>query len=197
MIDRARAHAMKQVNAPPTVDTFVIDPEHSEIVVSIRHMLTRAQARFRSFRGTFVLDRVAPEQSSVLIVVEAASIDTGHAWSDAHARSGEFLDVARHPEIAFQSDRVRQLSYYRYLVTGGLTLRGITQVVTLLMFFIEPLRDPWGRERAGLSTEFELNRNEFGMAWNMGLDGGGFVLGDWVRVAVDLDAVHQTDPHAA
>lgn len=197
MTDGARIHVEVQAGVPPSAETFVIDPDHSEVGFSVRHMLTRAHGKFRRFRGNIELDRAAPERSLVEFVVEAASIDSGHEERDAHLRSGDFLDVANHPKITFRSDRIQQLSYYRYFVTGNLVLRGVTQTLTLLVTFEGVARDPWGAERAGFSTETELNRRDFGMTWNVALDRGGFVLGELVRMTIDVEAIHRRRADAA
>jgi len=182
---------------PVPVETFLIDPDHSEVGFSVRHMLSRTRGRFGSFHGTVKLDREHPETSSVEFVVDAASIDTRQKERDAHVRSGDFLDAANHPEIVFHSTRIQRVSDDRFDVTGQFTLRGLTRELTLPVTFHGVARDPWGGERAGFSTEIELNRKEFGMVWNAALDTGGFVLGDQVRLSIDLETVRLAQAGAA
>ena len=182
---------------PKTFETFVVDPDHSEVGFSVRHLLSRTRGRFGRFRGVVHLDRRQPERSSVQFTVEAASIDTRQKDRDGHLRSGDFFDAANHPEISFVSTSIRRTSDDRYDVTGRFTLRGFTRELTLPVTFHGVARDPWGGERAGFSTEIELNRKEFGMVWNAALDNGGFVLGDEVRVTIDLETMRQTQAAAA
>jgi polyisoprenoid-binding protein YceI len=181
----------------PTLDTFVVDTDHSEVGFSVRHMLSRTRGHFGKFRGVVQLDREHPESLSAEFVVEAASIDTRQKDRDAHLRSGDFFDAAHHPEITFRSTHVERVSDDRFDVTGQFTLRGVTRELTLPVTFHGVARDPWGSERAGFSTEIELNRKEFGMMWNSALDNGGFVLGDEVRVTIDLETIGQVRAAAA
>jgi polyisoprenoid-binding protein YceI len=192
-----KAQTAVHVADPASIETFLIDPDHSEVGFSVRHMLSRARGRFGSFQGTVMLDRAHPEASSVEFVVDAASIDTRQKERDAHVRSGEFLDAAKHPEITFLSTHIQRVSDDRFDVTGQLTLRGLTRELTLPVTFHGVARDPWGGERAGFSTEIELNRKEFGMVWNAALDTGGFVLGDQVRLSIDLEMVRLAQAGAA
>lgn len=178
-------------------DTFVVDPDHSEVGFSVRHLLSRTRGRFGKFRGTVQIDREHPEKLSVEFVVDAASIDTRQSDRDAHLRSGDFFDAVNYPEITFRSTRVERRPDDRLDVTGQFSLRGVTREVTLPVAFHGVARDPWGSERAGFSTEIELNRKEFGMMWNAALDTGGFVLGDDVRVTIDLETIRQVQAAAA
>ena len=184
-------------NTTPALETFVVDPDHSEVGFSVRHLLSRTRGHFGKFRGVVRLDREHPERLSAEFLVEAASIDTRQNDRDAHLRSGDFFDAEKHPEITFRSTHVERVSDDRFDVTGPFTLRGITRELTLPVTFHGVARDPWGGERAGFSTEIELNRKDFGMMWNAALDNGGFVLGDEVRVTIDLETVRQVQAAAA
>jgi polyisoprenoid-binding protein YceI len=197
MTHSTKAQTATQVADPASIETFLIDPDHSEVGFSVRHILSRFRGRFGSFHGTVKLNREHPEASSVEFVVDAASIDTRQKDRDAHVRSGDFLDAAKYPEIVFHSTRIQRVSDDRFDVIGQLTLRGLTRDLTLPVTFHGVARDPWGGERAGFSTEIELNRKEFGMVWNAALDAGGFVLGDQVRLTIDLETVRQAQAGAA
>ena len=172
-----------------SLETFVIDPDHSEVGFSVRHLLGRARGRFGRFRGEVRLDRERPEHSTVVFEVEAASIDTRQPDRDAHLRSGEFFDVERFPLVRFESSSVRALSDRRYRVEGELRLRGVRKPLTLEVAYLGVARDPWGGERAGFSTRAVLDRKEFGMVWNAALDNGGFILGDDVELTIDLETI--------
>lgn len=179
-----------------TTQTFVIDPDHSEVGFSVRHLLSRTRGRFASFSGTIELDRQHPESSHIRFQVDPASIDTRQADRDAHLKSGDFFDVGRFPVIRFESTAIRALGGEKYAVDGVLSLRGIDKPLTLEARYFGVAKDPWGNERAGFSTEAVVDRKEFGMVWNAALDNGGFILGDEVTVSIDLETVAQAAPAA-
>lgn len=172
-------------------ESFVIDPDHSEVGFSVRHMLSRTRGRFARFSGEILLDREQPERSSVAFEVDAASIDTRNADRDTHLRSGDFFDVEGHPVVRFASHRVTKLDGEKFKVEGTLQLRGILKPMALEVSYHGVAKDPWGNERAGFSTEAVVNRKEFGMIWNAALDNGGFILGDDVTLTIDLETIRK------
>ena len=186
-------NAQTSTNAPATeprtLETFTIDPDHSEVGFSVRHLLSRTRGRFSRFEGKVELDRDRPEASHVSFEVEAASIDTRQPDRDTHIRSADFFDVEHHPLVRFESTGIQPLGGDRYAVEGDLQLRGITKRMTLEVRYLGVARDPWGGERAGFAIEVTLNRKEFGMVWNVALDNGGFILGDEVALTIDLETV--------
>lgn len=185
--------AMTETNPETTKqDTFVIDADHSEVGFSVRHMMSRTRGRFERFTGEVRLDRDSVESSSVTFEVDAASIDTRQPDRDAHLRSGDFFDVARHPRVRFSSRRIARIEGDRYRVEGTLELRGIAKPITLEATFLGIARDPWGNERAGFSTQAVVNRKEFGMVWNTTLDNGGLILGDEVQLTIDLETIRKS-----
>jgi polyisoprenoid-binding protein YceI len=181
----------------PQLDSFVVDPDHSEVGFSVRHLLSRTRGRFARFGGTIHLDRQHPESSRVEFSVEAASIDTRQPDRDAHLRSGDFFDVENHPVIRFESTSVRPLSGNRYQVEGKFSLRGVTKRLLLEVEYFGIAKDARIGERAGFSTEIVLNRKDYGMVWNMALDNGGVILGDEVTVSIDLETIHKVQAQAA
>jgi polyisoprenoid-binding protein YceI len=172
-------------------ETFVIDPDHSEVGFSVRHLLSRTRGRFGRFSGEIRLDRARPERSSVRFEVDAASIDTRQPDRDAHLRTADFFDVERHPVVRFASRRISKLDDERFRVEGDLELRGIVKSMALEVAYLGVARDPWGNERAGFSTQAVLNRKEFGMVWNAALDNGGVILGDEVTLTIDLETIRR------
>lgn len=176
---------------PVTASTtsFVIDTDHSEVGFSVRHMLSRTRGRFARFSGEIRLDRENPARSSVTFEVDPASIDTRQSDRDAHLRSGDFFDVEHHPVVRFTSERVTAAGGQTYRVEGTIELRGVRKPLALDVKYLGVARDPWGNERAGFATEAVLNRKDFGMVWNAALDNGGFILGDEVTLAIDLETI--------
>lgn len=176
----------------PPVGRWMIDPAHSDVQFVARHMMiSKVRGRFREFEGWLdIAER--PEDSSVEVVIQAASIDTGDSQRDAHLRSPDFLDVEQFPEIRFRSTSVRPAGDDdRYEVVGDLTIRGVTRPVTLDVEFEGIAVDPWGGTRAGFVASGEINREDFDVTWNQALETGGFLVGKGVRVELDVEAVLQ------
>lgn len=172
--------------ATATTTTYTVDPTHSDVGFSVRHLISKVRGEFTDFSADIVKNDADPAASRVDFRVRVASVDTGNEKRDDHLRSPDFFDASTHPEIVFQSRRVEKLSANEYRVTGDLTLRGVTKVVTLPVSFGGELTDPWGNVKAGFSTSIVLDRQEFGINWNQTLDQGGVMLGDEVRVDIDL-----------
>jgi polyisoprenoid-binding protein YceI len=170
-------------------NSWDIDVGHSAIHFWARHMvISKVHGRFARWSGTLQLDEQDLTRSSVDVRIDAASIDTQVADRDVHLRSPDFLDVAKHPELAFRSRRIEK-SGGGYRVVGDLTLRGVTREVTLEAEFAGRAKDPWGNERAGFSARAALDRREFGLVWNAALEAGGLLVGEKVEIAIELEAV--------
>jgi len=172
--------------ASASIATYTVDPTHSDVGFTVRHLISKVRGEFTDFSAEIVKNDADPAASRVDFRVRVDSIDTGNEKRDNHLRSPDFFDAASHPEIVFQSKRVERVTDTEYRVTGELTVRGITKVVTLPVAFGGELTDPWGNVKAGFSTSIVLDRQEFGVTWNQTLDQGGVMLGDEVRVDIDL-----------
>src|SRR4051794_24710560 len=173
---------------PLRADTFAVDPNHSEVSFQIRHLVSQVRGRFNAFSGTVQLDPKNLPASSVELHIKATSIDTGVANRDTHLRSADFFDVEKYPEITFKSESVQPAGKDKYNVTGTLTLHGVSKKVTLPVSFLGQAKDPWGGTRAGFETAITLNRKDYGIVWNKALDNGGVLLGDDVKVEINLEA---------
>ncbi len=166
-----------------------IDVGHSAIHFWVRHMvISKVHGRFARGSGTIELDAQDLTRSSVDVRIDAASIDTQVADRDAHLRSPDFLDVAKHPEITFRSKRIEKTGD-GYRVVGDLGLHGVVREVTLEAEFAGTGTDPWGNERAGFSAKAALDRREFGLTWNAALEAGGVLVGENVEIRIELEAV--------
>jgi polyisoprenoid-binding protein YceI len=169
---------------------WTIDPSHSEIGFSVRHlMVSKVKGRFADFEGTITIAD-DPLASSVQVSVDVSSIDTADAKRDEHLRSSDFFDVAEHRTMTFSSTSVHE-DGDDYLVTGDLTLHGVTRPVELHVELNGVSPDPWGNTRIGFSAETEISRKDFGVDLEMPIDGGGVVVGDKVKVSLEVEAVHQ------
>jgi len=177
----------------PSPEIYAVDKTHSEAVFQVRHLVTKVRGRFTDFEGVIRVDRTRPENSSVVFSIDAASVDTDVAERDTHLKSPDFFDVAKHPRITFVSSRITPRGD-RYDVTGTLTMRGVAHEVTLPVEFLGSARDPWGNERAGFELETKLDRKDYGISFNAALDNGGFLLGDEVRITINIEAIrHKAD----
>ncbi len=178
-----------------TTTTWHFDTTHSSIAFSVRHLLVaKVRGRFQTWNGALQLDEKDLTKSSVAITIDASSVDTNEAKRDAHLRSPDFFDVEHHPTVTFVSSRVEVESDERLRVTGDLTIRGVTQPVTLEVEVGGVMKqDPWGQRRAGFSAHATIDRKAFGVSWNQALDHGGLALGDKVTLASDVEAVRPAD----
>jgi len=170
-------------------DTYNVDASHSDVGFSIRHLVTQVRGKFDDYKGTIQLDPAKMENSSVDFAIKAASINTGNADRDKHLRGADFFDVEKFPEITFKSKSVKATGKDQYAVTGTFTMHGVSKEITLPVTFGGTAKDPWGGQRAGFSTETTLNRKDYGIEWNKALDTGGALLGEDVKVTIDLESV--------
>jgi polyisoprenoid-binding protein YceI len=172
------------------LELFTIDPAHSVIGFSIRHMvIAKVRGSFTRFHGTVELDGEDVTCSRVEVWVDAASVDTNEPDRDAHLRSADFFDVERYPEITFLGTHVEVLDDTRLDVSGDLTLHGVTREFTLATTFGGRAIDPWGSERIGFGATASLDRREFGLVWNAPLEAGGVLVGNVVDAVIEVEAV--------
>jgi len=173
--------------------TWEIDPNHSTVEFAVKHMMfTTVRGRFKDVKGTINADEANPSNSSVQVELGAASIDTGVVDRDGHLKSADFLDVENHPTITFRSKRVEGASAKegdKFKVVGDLTIRGTTLEVTLDCEYEGMGTDPWGGTRAGASASAEIDRREWGLQWNQALETGGVLVGNTVKIEIDVQAV--------
>jgi polyisoprenoid-binding protein YceI len=174
-----------------TAGTWAIDPSHSEVSFTVRHlMVSKVRGSFTGFSGTITIAD-DPLLSGIEASVDMASITTRDDVRDAHLRSADFFHIDNHPTMTYRSTGVRP-DGDDYLVDGELTLHGVTRPVRLHVEFNGVSPDPWGGTRAGFSAETEINRKDFGIDISMPLDGGGVVVGDKVKVYLEIEATLAT-----
>jgi polyisoprenoid-binding protein YceI len=175
-----------------------IDASHSNLQFSVRHLvITKVRGAFRSYRGTLELDENdGLGLAKVDVSIDATSIDTAEPKRDEHLRSSDFLDVAAHPTLRFQSRSIaREGAQYR--VTGDLTIRGVTRSVVLDAEFQGRGKDPWGGQRAAFSARTSIDRQDFGLTWNQALEAGGVLVGTTIEIEIEVQAVKVTQPERA
>ncbi|MGH9457035.1 MAG: YceI family protein [Thermoanaerobaculia bacterium] len=186
---------MTQV-ATPTRTTWRIDPAHTAVEFSVKHMMfTTVRGRFKGVTGKIVADEDNPDRSTVEVDIDTTTIDTGVADRDAHLRSPDFLDAEKLPKMLFRSKRVdgaMNREGDRFRVTGDLTIRDTTLEVVLEVTFDGRGKDPWGGERAGFTARTEIDRREWGLRWNQALETGGILVGNNVKIELEVQAVKET-----
>jgi polyisoprenoid-binding protein YceI len=174
----------------PAPGRWQIDPGHTETAFIGRHfMLTKVRGRFTGVTGTIVVAD-EPRESAVEVTIDMASVESGSQARDDHLRSADFFDTARHPTAAF-SGRAADWQGTRGLLAGELTIRGITRPVTLQVEYLGHVADPWGGQRAIFTAHGILNREDWGLTWNMPLDGGGLLVSKDIRIEIEAEAVLQ------
>ncbi|MEO8693700.1 MAG: YceI family protein [Acidimicrobiales bacterium] len=185
--------SLLESSALPTnlTGTWRIDPVHSEVAFSVRHlMVSKVRGRFGDFGGTLVIAE-NPLESHVEAVVALASIDTGNEGRDEHVRSADFFDVGVHPELTFRSTGVRA-DGDDFIVDGELSLHGVTKQVPLHVEVTGfQATTPFGDTRVGFSATAEINRDDFGITFNTVLEGGGVGLGRKIQIALEIQAVRE------
>ena len=183
--------------APASTEAWGVDKAHSEVRFKVRHLMSNVTAGFNDFDAAINIDRANPASSSVEFTIQAASIDTGNENRDNHLRSPDFFDVAKFPTIAFKSTAVKAKSKTSFDVTGNLTMHGVTKQVTLPVTFLGFGKDPRGNEKGGFEIETTIDRKDYGIVWNRAIDEGGVLLGDDVKVAINLEVGKKAPAPAA
>ncbi len=170
--------------------TWTIDPSHTQSMFTVRHMvITNVQGQFDKTTGTVKLDDKDVTRSSVEATIDAASVNTRVANRDADLRSPNFFDVAKYPTITFRSTKVERAGEGKLKVTGDLTMHGVTRPVVLdVEGPTAPIKDPQGKQRAGLSASTSVNRKDFGLNWNKMVEAGP-VVGDQVKIEIQAEIV--------
>jgi polyisoprenoid-binding protein YceI len=161
--------------------TWTVDPSHSELGFVARHlMVTKVRGQFKEFEGSVkVGDDITDSQ--VTAVAQLASIDTGSADRDTHLRSADFFDVENNPTMSFTSTEVTEDT-----LKGDLTIKGVTKPVVFDLDFNGLATDPWGNQKAGFEAETEINRKDFGLEWNVALEGGGVLVSEKVKIKLEV-----------
>ncbi len=171
-----------------------IDPTHTHAEFGVRHlMISTVKGHFTDVAGTVVVEDADPTTAQVDVTIGVTSIDTRVEPRDQHLRSADFFDAERFPTITFRSTKVERVGDERYEVTGDLTIRDVTRPVTLDVEGLGGVRDPWGNERAGYTATARVDRKDFGLNWNQALETGGFVVGDEVKLGLEVELVRVAD----
>jgi len=174
------------VNSP---STWKIDPTHSELSFTIRHMVSKVRGQFDAWSGTIIADPADWSTASVEVVAQTSTIDTNNERRDADLRSDNHFDADANPTVAFKSTKVTRFAGDSVTVAGNLTMHGVTRPV-VLRGHLNGITGVPGKRRAGFEAETTINRKDFNMTWNRIVEGSSMV-GDEVRIEIDIAAVEQ------
>ena len=188
------------MSAPTTLDltgTWDIDPAHSRLGFAARHaMVATVRGGFDVFSGEIHIDQADPTASTATVEIDPASLSTGNTQRDDHLRSPDFLDVDSFPTITFRSTAVERLDDDRYRMHGELTIKGVAKPVALELDFQGSSPDPFGNIRGGFEGRATINRKDWGLSWNVAIEGGGILVGEKVKLELDVSAVKRVAPVA-
>jgi polyisoprenoid-binding protein YceI len=170
--------------------TFAIDPAHTDVLFSAKHMMvTTVRGTFTDVSGSIDIDETEPTASSATLTVKAASVDTGFAARDNHLRSGDFFAVETFPEIRVVSTKIQAKGGKGgndFVVTADVTIKDITRPVDFDVEFLGFYTGMDGGRRAGFSAKAKVNRKDWGLDWNVALEAGGWLVGDQIKLDVDV-----------
>jgi polyisoprenoid-binding protein YceI len=183
--------AIMALAAPAMAATYDVDPAHTSIGFSVRHLvISNVKGSFDKYTGSFELD-AKDALTSATAEIETASINTRDPKRDEHLRSADFFDVAKFPQMTFKIKNIKAHQVH-YMVDGELTIHGVTKPVSLMGEMLGKLnKDPWGFARAGFTATGKINRKDFGLNWNKALDAGGWVVGDEVTIQLEIEGIER------
>jgi len=171
--------------------TFVIDPTHSEIGFTARHaMVTKVRGFFTEFSGTASSEENL-NNAQVNVEIDVNSADTRNADRDGHLKTGDFFEVEKFPKITFSSTEVTAKDDETLVVTGDLTIKDVTKSVTIDFEFNGEAVDPFGNTRVGFEGQTTINRKDFGLNFNAGLETGGVLVSEKIVLNFDISAIKQ------
>ena len=165
-----------------------IDPAHTAIEFTARHLVvTKVRGSFSKFSASIEIAEDIT-QSKITAEIDVASVSTGEDQRDGHLKSADYFDVEKFPNITFDSTSIAPAGN-NYTLTGDLTIHGTTRSVTLDLEFNGVSKDPWGGTRSGFTASGELSRKDFGMEWNVPLEGSGFLVSDKIQLAIEIELI--------
>jgi polyisoprenoid-binding protein YceI len=170
--------------------TYTIDPAHSQIGFVARHaMVTKVRGTFDDFAGTVAFDAADPAATAVTVTIQAASINTRNAQRDEHLRSNDFFAMETYPGITFVSTGLRPTGDHSFDLTGNLTVKGVTNLITIPFTYEGAATDPYGNLRLGFEGSVTINRRDYGVTWNAALETGGFLVSDKIVLEFEVSAI--------
>ena len=176
----------------PAPGVYGFDPAHTQIGFVVRHMMVaKVRGRFTKYDGRVVIAD-DPSASTVEVTIEAAGIDTREETRDNHLRSPDFFDAENFPNLTYASTKVAHAGKNKWTVDGDLTIHGVTRSVTLDVEFEGGAKDPYGNVKIGFSAEGEIDREDFGLQWNVALEAGGWMVGKTIKLEIEAELIKQS-----
>jgi polyisoprenoid-binding protein YceI len=176
--------------------TWEIDPTHTTIGFAARHaMVSTVRGHFSGFSGGATIDASAPDRSSAWLDLDPNTISTNNDMRDGHLRSADFFEVETYPTISFRSTAVKA-DGEQLILTGDLTIRGVTRSVDIVWEFGGVAVDPFGNTKAGFEGSATINRKDWGLTWNSALETGGVLVGDKIKLVLEVEANKQVTADA-
>ena len=173
---------------------WAVDGTHSAVEFSVKHMMiSNVRGNFQKFEAEIVADASDLTSAEIQFSIDVASIDTRDAQRNGHLLSADFFDVEKYPQISFKSTKITSKGAGEYALGGDLSIHGVTQPVTFDVSFEGEGKDPWGNHRAGFSAKAVINRKDYGLSWNTLLETGGVLIGEQVKVSLQLEAIKQAE----
>lgn len=171
---------------------YSIDVSHSSIGFSVKHlMVSNVKGYFKTFDGAIVTDDKTHRLTKLEGTVDTASVDTDIQKRDDHLKSADFFDSAKHPKMSFVMTKLTPLKGEKAKVAGNLTIKGVTKPIVFDAEVTKPVEDMQGNKRIGISMNSKINRKDFGLNWNKTLEAGGFVVGDEVKINIELEGIEK------
>ncbi|HNS02497.1 MAG TPA: YceI family protein [Anaerolineae bacterium] len=170
------------------------DASHTTVNFVARHMmLSKVRGEFQDFDIDFNLDTAHPEQATVEARIQTASIFTKDEKRDAHLRSADFFDAESYPEMVFKSSRIERTGNESAKLHGDLTIRGVTKPVTLDVSYLGSSKSPWGATSIGFEASTKINREDWGLTWNVALETGGWLVAKEITISIETEFVQQPE----
>jgi polyisoprenoid-binding protein YceI len=174
-----------------TVSNWTLDKSHSGITFSVRHMMiTNVRGSFNDFDAVVTADPNNLSALEATITIEANSVNTKDEGRDGHLKSPDFFNVEQFPQIIFKKTSLVSKGGEDYTLNGDIMIAGVTKSITLNAEISGPAKDPWGNTKYGVVADGVINRSEFGLSWNAALETGGFLVGDAIKVHIELEFSH-------
>ncbi|MEX3714678.1 YceI family protein [Cytobacillus horneckiae] len=168
---------------------WMLDPAHSSVDFSVKHMMiANVKGTFNQFDATIEADPDDLTSASIELNIDLASVDTCNEDRDNHLRSADFFNVEKNPKMTFATTNIERKGEGEYNVTGNLTIAGVTKSETISVTYEGSGVDPWGNVKVGFTADGSLNRSDYGLTWNSALETGGVLVGDKIKISLDLQA---------
>lgn len=167
-----------------------LDPAHSELQFKVKHLvISTVTGLFKNFDASLQSKGDDFDGASVSLEVDVASIDTRNSQRDEHLRSADFFNAENYPKMTFETENLKKIDEENYELSGNLTIRGVSKLITLKVVYGGAMKDPWGNDRVGFEVSGKLNRKDFGLSWSAVTETGGLVVDDEVKIIANVEFV--------